>query len=129
MENINFEMVLNSATKLPLVKISRDDFLKKELALYVSSSDVDIAIAKTPSTAKIPIEVINTIAKNCINYETNKVSAISFASGIPGGLAMIGTIPADMIQFTAHQLRIAQKLAYLYGWTELFGEGGMDDGT
>lgn len=129
MENINFEMVLNSATKLPLVKISRDDFLKKELALYVSSSDVDIAIAKTPATAKIPIEVINTIAKNCINYETNKVSAISFASGIPGGLAMIGTIPADMIQFTAHQLRIAQKLAYLYGWTELFGEGGMDDGT
>lgn len=59
--------------------------MKKELALYVSSSDVDIAIAKTPSTAKIPIEVINTIAKNCINYETNKVSAISFASGIPGG--------------------------------------------
>lgn len=129
MENINFEMVLSSATNLPLVKISRDDFLKKELAPYVSPGDVDIAITKTPATAKIPTEIIDIIAKNCINYETNKVSAISFATGIPGGFAMLGTIPADIIQFTAHQLRIAQKLAYLYGWNELFVEGGMDDGT
>ena len=42
---------------------------------------------------------------------------------------MAATIPADLTQFYVHVLRIAQKLAYLYGWDELFSENGMDDGT
>ena len=45
---------------------------------------------------------------------------ISTAAGIPGGLAMIGTIPADVAQYMGHMLRIAQKLAYIYGWPDLF---------
>jgi hypothetical protein len=129
MADVSFEMILNTATQLPFVKISRENFLKKELSRYASPSAVEIAIAHSPATAKIPIEAIHTIAKHCINFETNKVSTLSFAAGIPGGLAMLGTVPADLAQFTAHQLRIAQKLAYLYGWNELFGENGMDDGT
>ena len=129
METISFEMILNSATQLPLVKINRASFLRKQLAPYVSPAAVEIAISKSPSTAKIPLETINVIAKHCINLETNKVSAISFAAGVPGGFTMLGTVPADLAQFTAHQLRISQKLAYLYGWEELFGEDGMDDGT
>lgn len=43
---------------------------------------------------------------------------------------MIGSIPADMIQYFGHILRIVQKLIYLYGWKELFDENGqLDDGT
>ena len=43
---------------------------------------------------------------------------------------MIGTLPADFIQYYAHVLRIMQKLSYLYGWNELIGEdGAMDDET
>ena len=45
-----------------------------------------------------------------INYELNKVTAISAAAGIPGGFTMVGTIPADITQYMGHLLRIAQKL-------------------
>jgi putative membrane protein len=33
---------------------------------------------------------------------------------------MVGTLPADAIQYLGHMLRIAQKLAYLYSWPDLF---------
>ena len=32
---------------------------------------------------------------------------------------MLGTIPADITQYYVHAFRIVQKLAYLYGWSEL----------
>ncbi len=35
---------------------------------------------------------------------------------------MIGTVPADMAQYVGHMLRIAQKLAYIYSWPDLFDE-------
>ncbi|MDR0905835.1 MAG: hypothetical protein LBN00_06645 [Oscillospiraceae bacterium] len=129
MADINFEMVLKSASGLPLVKIDRAEFLRKELRNHCAADVVDIAIAQSPATAGIPVETINAIADKCVNFETNKVSGISFVAGLPGGIAMLGTIPADLAQFTGHQLRIAQKLAYLYGWGDLFGKDGMDDGT
>ena len=62
--------------------------------------------------------------------EFNKVSAISFVSGLPGGVAMFGTVPADLAQYSGHILRILQKLIYLYGWEELIPEDGkLDDET
>lgn len=58
-------------------------------------------------------------AKSCIRAETTRVTAISAAAGIPGGFAMIGTVPADLAQYFGHILRILQELIYLYGWQEL----------
>lgn len=52
-----------------------------------------------------------------------KATAI-FVAGLPGGLAMIGTIPADLTQFMGHYLRIVQKLAYLSGMP---GFSSVDD--
>ena len=55
---------------------------------------------------------------------------ISTAAGIPGGFAMLGTIPADLTQYYVHAFRIMQKLAYLYGWRELLGaKEEVDDET
>ena len=42
---------------------------------------------------------------------------------------MAGTIPADMAQFYWHALVMAQKLAYLYGWSDLLEEGQVDEQT
>lgn len=44
---------------------------------------------------------------------------------------MLGTVPADMVQNFAHMIRVAQKLAYLYSWPDLFSSDGdeMDDAT
>ena len=55
---------------------------------------------------------------------------MSFAAGLPGGFAMLGTIPADLTQYYVHAFRIMQKLAYLYGWRELLSDmDEVDDET
>lgn len=126
---ISFESVLNAAVKAPIVRIDRAEFLRKQLSGRVSPEMVDTAVERGPIAAGVPQDLINKLAKGSIDFETTKVTAISAAAGLPGGAAIAATIPADLAQFYAHILRIAQKLAYLYGWDELFGENGMDDGT
>jgi hypothetical protein len=44
---------------------------------------------------------------------------------------MIGTVPADLAQYMGHLLRIAQKLAYIYSWPDLFADEGeeIDEAT
>lgn len=119
MENIDFEALLVTAAKLPIVKIDRESFLRKELKNRFNDDIVNLAIEYNPACAGIAVEDINKIAKDCITSETTKVTAISAAAGIPGGLAMIGTVPADLAQYFAHILRILQELIYLYGWQDL----------
>ena len=128
--NGTFELALKTAASLPAVRIYRKTFLTKELKKYCTPEQIEIALEYNPAYAGIPVEIIRKIADSCINYETNKVSAISFAAGIPGGFAIAGTIPADIAQYFGHILRILQKLMYLYGWDELFNENNeLDDET
>ena len=129
-DNNTFELALSTASSLPMVHIDRRKFLAKELIKFCPKEQVDIAIQNNPAYAGIELSIIDKIAKSCINYETNKVSTISFAAGIPGGLTMAATIPADITQYFAHILRILQKLIYLYGWEEVLPENGqIDDDT
>ncbi len=119
MENIKFEAVLVESAKLPMVKIDRELFLRKELRDRYSQETVEKAIQYNPAYAGICVEDINKIAKSCITAETTKVTALSAAAGLPGGFIMIGTVPADLAQYFGHILRILQKLIYLYGWHDL----------
>lgn len=129
-DKVSFDMVLSSSTKLPMVRINREDFLRKELSKHYSQEIIDQAVWNNPAYAGIAVNEIDDIAKSCIRYETLKVSSVSFAAGLPGGVAMAGTIPADLAQYFGHILRILQKLIYLYGWSELFdGDGDIDDET
>ena len=125
-----FELALKTAASLPTVRIHREQFLTRELKRVCTPEQLQSAIEHNPAYAGIPVETIHKIAAGCINYETNQVSAISFVAGLPGGLAMVGTIPADLAQYFGHILRILQKLMYLYGWDEVFdGNNEMDDDT
>ncbi|MDR2712606.1 MAG: EcsC family protein [Clostridiales bacterium] len=130
-KNTNFEKILRSAMELPGVRINRADFLKKELSKYHDDDVVNKAIATNPAQAGVSVKNLEHIAKACIIFETRKVSAISAAAGIPGGLAMVATVPADTAQFFVHIIRMLQKLAYLYGWQEMFrgNDDGFDDET
>lgn len=118
--------IVSSATKVPGVKIDRDEFLLKEFSAPKYDKIRESIIANGPIMAGVPKEDIKRHAKGTINYETTKVTAISTFAGMPGGLAMIGTIPADLAQFYGHVLRIIQKLMYLYGWNDV---GCMDEET
>lgn len=128
--NFNAEDIVQQAIKLPVVKVNREKFLRKELIKYYPEGVVDLAIKKNPAYAGIEKERINEVSKQVINYETNKVSAISFAAGMPGGFAMIATVPADIVQYFAYMIRVMQKLAYLYGFEDFdLNEDTISDDT
>lgn len=126
-----FEMVLSAAAQLPGVKIDREKYLAGALGKKFSPEVVAMAIETSPAAAGIEPDKLSPIADASIRYEATKVTALSTAAGIPGGFAMAGTVPADMAQYFAHVLRITQKLAYLYGWENLFSgtEEEIDDET
>ncbi|MCX0246058.1 EcsC family protein [Streptomyces drozdowiczii] len=125
-----FSALLAAAAKLPGVRIDRDAYLRTALRRHCSEEDIRRATEETPAAAGIPLDVLDRVANESIRYETAKVSAISAATGLPGLLAMPATVPADLAQYVGHMLRIAQKLAYLYSWPDLFsGEDDLDDAT
>lgn len=124
-----FDQVLRGSALLPGVKIDRESFLRKELQHSCTSEQIDRAVATTPAEAGVPLEVVNKLAASAIRYESGKVTALSTVAGIPGGLAVAGTVPADLAQYYGHVLRIVQKLAYLYSWPDLFDGDGMDSST
>ncbi|MER5292362.1 hypothetical protein ABT382_09775 [Streptomyces pharetrae] len=121
-----FFALLVAAAKLPGVRIHREAYLRSALARHCSEDDIRRAIEETPAAAGITVEVLDKAANDSIRYETAKVSALSAAAGIPGILALPATVPADTAQYVGHMLRIAQKLAYLYSWPDLFSDEGDD---
>ena len=111
---------LAKVVRAPGVRVNREEFLRQELGkLHLSDDAIARALGSSPVLAGVPLTELDRIADEAISYETNKSAAISFVAGIPGGFAMLGTIPADLMQYYMHALRIMQKLAYLYGWGEL----------
>ena len=122
---------LAKAVRVPGVRINREEFLRQELRkLHMGDDAIARAIDSNPLLAGVALTQIDKLAEDAISYETNKSAAISFVAGIPGGFAMLGTIPADLMQYYVHALRIMQKLAYLYGWSELIPEDrDTDDDT
>ncbi len=130
MEKIDFETVLVEAAKLPMVKVDRELFLRKELRNRYNKEMVEKAVEYNPAYAGITVEDIDKIARSCIKSETTRVTAFSAAAGAPGGFAMIGTIPADLAQYFGHILRVLQQLIYLYGWQDLkLDENGLNEET
>ncbi|MEU8709544.1 hypothetical protein [Streptomyces sp. NPDC048565] len=126
-----FSALLAGAARLPGVRIDREAYLRTALARHCTEDDVRRAMEETPAAAGIPLDVLDRVANESIRYETAKVSALSAAAGIPGFIAMPATVPADLAQYVGHMLRIAQKLAYLYSWPDLFSADNddVDDAT
>ena len=119
---------LAKVVRVPGVRVNREEFLRQELRkIHMSDDAIARAIDSNPLLAGVALTEIDRLAEEAISYETNKSAAISFVAGIPGGFAMLGTIPADLMQYYAHALRIMQKLAYLYGWGELLPDGRETD--
>lgn len=121
-QELSFTSVLETAAKLPLVHIDRKKFLTDNLSKVCTTEQLNKALDCGTLQAGIAVNLLDSIANAVINAETLKVTTISAAAGLPGGLAMLATIPADLAQFYGFILRTAQELAYLYGWDELVTE-------
>lgn len=128
---IDVQDIIIIALKTPGVNINRADFLEKQFMKNYPQEVIQDAIKFNPAHAGITVEEIDKIADQVIQYERNCVSGISLASGMPGGVAMTATLPADIAQFYGYMLRAIQKLLYLYGFPEINAENGVniDDET
>lgn len=122
---------LKKVVRIRGVRITRDEFLRQELRkLHMSDDAIASAVDSNPVLAGVCLTDLDKLADGIIAFETNKSAAMSFAAGIPGGFAMLGTIPADLTQYYVHAFRIMQKLAYLYGWRNLLSDmDEVDDET
>ena len=119
------EEIVSKSIQIPGVKVDRNKFLAEGF-----SSKVDMLeniINNGPIDVGVSREEINAMANKLIIKRTSQSSIASFAAGIPGGLAMAATVPADVLQFFGMSLRLAQELSYLYGANDLWNNGQVDD--
>lgn len=124
-KEVHLEEIISTSIKIPGVKVDRN----KLLAEFFASSELGIQhiLDLGPVEAGVSREELQTIANKLIIKRTSQSSLASFVAGIPGGLAMAATIPADVAQFFGMALRLAQELSYLYGAKDLFVDGEVDD--
>lgn len=117
--SIDVEDIIILGLRTDGIRINRAEFLQKELSKKYSCDVIQKAIDTTPAKAGISVEEIDSIADSVIQFERNCVSGLSTALGMPGGISMVATIPADIIQYYGYMLRAMQKLMYLYGFSQI----------
>lgn len=116
---IDIEDVIVKGLRVPGIRINRANFLQKELLKRYPQEMIDEAIRTNPMSAWIKPKDIDEIADQVIEHERRGVSGISTALSMPGGAAMLATIPADIVQYYGYMLRATQELLYLYGFPEI----------
>lgn len=109
--------LINESLKLPFIKVDRSDFLTKTFSDKIDDMP---KLFKEGPQAFFSKEELDRIASNVINSNVLKSSSISFASGLPGGVAIAATIPADMAQFYGYSLKLAQEISYVYGYQNIW---------
>lgn len=124
-ESLDLTNVISTAIQVPGVKVSRDVFLKEQFK-DLSQERISLILEKGPVEAGCTREELKKKANKIIKEKTAISTGASFIAGIPGGLAMVATIPADMLQFYGVALRMAQELVYLYGETDIWCDGTPD---
>ncbi len=120
-----FSGVISAAIQIPGIKVNRETFLLDQLKPETPERS-RVLIEKGPVGAGYPRSELKRLAHKLVNTRTITSSAVSFAAGIPGGLAMAGTVSADLVQFYAVALRLAQEIAYLYGEEDLWTSTSPD---
>lgn len=120
--NETWKSLLNMILAMPGAKINRTEFLSN--VFNSESPEVIKRILEEPITSVVSVETLEKAAQHVINVQTFKVTSLSTIAGIPGGLAMLGTVPADIVNFYYHTIVIGQKLGYLWGFPDMLDDNG-----
>lgn len=123
--------IVAQAAKIPGVHVNREDYLRAQFDKHCTPEMLDKIVELGPHAAGVSPKTINMLANSTIKHEVALATSLSAVAGIPGGWAMLASIPADLIQFHGGLIRTAQKLAYIHDWPELFSVKGdkIDDET
>ena len=113
--------VLEQVSKLPVVKVDRNQFLMDKFGKGLSQEEVGKLLADGPVNI-VSKDKLDKAAKACIMDNVLLSSGASVLAGLPGGIAMAVTIPADVAQYYAMALKLAQELGYIYGFQYLWSE-------
>lgn len=124
--NVSLENVVATAIQVPGVKVNRELFLREQFQKE-SKELIESIVENGPVNAQVSQDTLRKMAKKIINERTIVSTGASFVAGLPGGLAMAATIPADMLQFYGVALRMGQELAYLYGEADLWNGEFLDN--
>ena len=111
--------ILDTVLKIPGAKIEREEFLKKVYEKYCDQKTIDNIVKNGTFEAGIEITLMDKMACDSIEHHTKIATTTSFIAGIPGGLVMAATIPADVIQFYYHIVIEVQKLVYIFGFQSI----------
>jgi len=103
--------VLGYLMNTPGASVNREKFLAN---IYDVSEDDIRNNNYTVSYAKR-----KRLAKHRIKVNVRNSSGLSFVGGIPGGFAMAGTIPADILQNMVFSIRLVQELVYIYDYQDV----------
>ncbi|MBQ8497438.1 MAG: SHOCT domain-containing protein [Clostridia bacterium] len=122
---LDLTAIISAAIKIPGVKVNRKEFLQEQFK-DASPDLLAFIVADGPVVAGCSREELHKKANRIIKSRTAVSSGASFLAGIPGGLAMAATIPADILQFYGVALRMAQELAYLYGEEDMWCDSTLD---
>ncbi len=117
-----FEKSFELALKIPGVKVNRTAFLKHQLRPYISDAKLNlISEKKTYDIAEG--KILDLVANATIKNHVRAVTLLSAASGVPANpLIAVGLASADIVQYFAQVLMLAQKIAYIYGFPDLMDE-------
>lgn len=115
--------IISKALALPVVRVDRRTFLSK---LFPRATEVELmSILRDGPQTVYTLEQLTKAARRVVMRDAEKTSAISFAAGLPSNLVVAsGTGTTDLIQYYGFALRMAQKVAYIYGQENLFTEEG-----
>ncbi|WP_439239857.1 hypothetical protein [Lonepinella sp. BR2474] len=122
--------VVSTLLKTPMIRVNRSSFLLEILDPKGNLTPEQHTRLLTEGPIKSGIFKVNEIervARELCQKRRWQSSGTSFMAGLPGGLAMAATIPADTMQFWGFSLKLAQEISYLYGNGDLWNGGELDE--
>lgn len=113
--------MLEKAIKLPGVKVNRTAFLMDQYGANAYQ------VNDPNYFSELGLEKMDRNVSTIITKNVTASSSAAFALGLPGALGMVASIPADIMQNFAFSLRLAQQIAYSYGFEDIFEDGELTE--
>ena len=124
-KTLDLVSIIEMILKIPGAKVSREEFLREQFK-NCTPEVLEVILQQGPVNAGFSQEELRKKAMQIVVQSTAIASGGSFLAGIPGGIAIAAALPADIIQFYANAIIMAQKLLYLYGESDFWCHGVQD---